>query len=100
MHCVGEVAGKGHSYIAMGRQDGQSHCDPAIPIIEINPEDESQKHKNTYILFIAELLIIAKYCKYLNIRDGWMNCGTSTQWSLNAKNKNEDCFYWLIWQDF
>lgn len=54
----------------MGRQNGQSHCDPAIPIIEINPEDEPQKHKNTYILFIAELLIIAKYYnlpKYLNI---------------------------------
>lgn len=56
----------------MGRQNGQSHYDPAIPIIEINPEDEPQKHKNTYILFIEELLIIAKYYKlpeYLNIRD-------------------------------
>lgn len=37
---------RGPSGSPMGRQNGQFPFDPAIPILEINPDDEPQQYKN------------------------------------------------------
>ena len=63
--------------------------DPAIPLLGIYPEDVPTGKKNTCsTMFIAALFIIARSQKLerthmpLNKKNGYIKCGTFTQWNI------------------
>jgi hypothetical protein len=59
--------------------------DPAIPLLDIYPEDVPTGKKNTCsTMFIAALFIIARSWKNPDApqqRNGYRKCGTFTQWN-------------------
>ena len=57
--------------------------DPAIPLLDIYPE-ETKIEQDTFIsLFIAAVFTVARTWKQLRCpsTDEWINCGTCIQWN-------------------